>query len=189
MLAEWFVAGAVRVDVEVVAVDGVEIELPEEPASIASVQPTGAGGEMGVGTIARSIWPPLRRWASAFLVEREPARWRSLLDAAGVLPSRDGDALAAGVMDSARHVASRDRHDVVAAGLGWGSGIVRLAALPAYADLEGIDAALTRAATDPSAKVRAWTPNDSRSAPRSQQADGADARAADARAMGQASLF
>jgi hypothetical protein len=46
----------------------------------------------------------------------------------------------------------------VSIGLASGSGIVRLAALPFLATLEGVDAALTRARSDASAKVRASTP-------------------------------
>lgn len=56
------------------------------------------------------------------------------------------------------HLPSAERAEAVAAGLASGSGIVRLAALPALAEIEGMDHALARAANDPSAKVRAWTP-------------------------------
>lgn len=109
-------------------------------------------------TIRRPIWPPLRRWAAQHLVERAPARWRDLVALADMLPSRDGAAVAAGVMDAASHIPTSDLPAAVSLGLASGSGIVRLAALHAVEMLDGLDAALTRARSDVSAKVRAWTP-------------------------------
>jgi hypothetical protein len=81
-----------------------------------------------------------------------------LFELAEALPSRDGAAIAAGVIDGADHIPAPDLPAAVALGLASGSGIVRLAALPLLATLEGVDAALARARSDASAKVRAWTP-------------------------------
>jgi hypothetical protein len=58
-------------------------------------------------------------------------------------------------MDAAEHIPSDERAAAVAAGLSSGSGIVRLAALPVLAALDGLEAA--RAEADPSARVRPWT--------------------------------
>jgi hypothetical protein len=137
----------------------------------------GAGVGREVVVVSRDVWPPLRRWAAARLVRRDPDRWRGLLDAAEVLSSRDAAALTAGIMDAAEHIPNDDRAVAVAVGHDSGSGIVRLAALPAFAVLEGPDAALRRAATDPSAKVRVWTPTASRhrgTEPRAIHADDTD---------------
>jgi len=62
----------------------------------------------------------------------------------------------AGVMDAADTIDDSERSAAVEYGLTSGSGIVRLAALPALAALEGLDVAKQRAATDSSEKVRAW---------------------------------
>jgi hypothetical protein len=157
-LAEWFVAASLAVQIEAQTVDGPEVVLAGEPHGRDVDQPPRADGEPGMLVMSRAIWPPLRRWAAARLVREDPSRWRALLDAAGELPSPDAAALTAGVMDAAEHIPSDERALAVAAGLDSGSGIVRLAALPALAALEGPDAALARAAADRSAKVRAWTP-------------------------------
>lgn len=107
-------------------------------------------------TARRSIWPPLRRWAAGHAVERSPARWAALLTHAGALPTRDGAATAAGVMDAAASIPRGERVDAAETGLAWGSGTVRLAALPRLAELHGVDVAMRRALGDPSATVRAW---------------------------------
>jgi hypothetical protein len=107
-------------------------------------------------TAQRSIWPPLRRWAACHAVERSPARWASVLTHAGVHATQDSTAMAAGVMDAAAAIEHGERLDAVEAGLAWGSGTVRLAALSRLAELHGANVAMRRALGDPSAKVRAW---------------------------------
>jgi hypothetical protein len=109
-------------------------------------------------TLQRQIWPPLRRWAAARQVSNDPSVWTALLEFAHTLPGSDGDAIATGVMDEADSVLIDHRAQVLDRGLGWGSGIVRLAALPCYAQFAGDEAAAARAAADPSATVRRWTP-------------------------------
>jgi hypothetical protein len=116
------------------------------------------GAAVTMTTLRRSIWPPLRRWAARHILERDPQRWRDLIDAASTLPPRDAASAAAGVMDAADHLPPVDLTVVASIGVQHGSGIVRLAALPLLAKLAGVDAALERARADPSAKVRAWKP-------------------------------
>lgn len=157
-LAEWFAAPTLGVQIDSEALDGPEIALVHEMDGLDGDRLTTTTGRPEARIIERSIWPPLRRWAAAHLVAQNPTRWRSLLETATALPSRDAAALAAGAMDAATHIPLAERASAVAAGLASGSGIVRLAALPAIAALEGTDQALARAAADPSAKVRAWTP-------------------------------
>jgi hypothetical protein len=79
-----------------------------------------------------------------------------VLTHAGVLATQDSTAMAAGVMDAAAAIEHGERLDAVEAGLAWGSGTVRLAALSRLAELHGADVAMRRALGDPSAKVRAW---------------------------------
>ena len=114
-LAEWFVSP-----------DGLAVDI-----EVGDANDTGSAGERADRVVAkRPVWPPLRRWAAACLIAHEPDRWRSLLDVSDALASRDGAALAAGVMDAAGHIPLPERSDVLEAGLCSGSGIVRIAALP-----------------------------------------------------------
>lgn len=184
-LAKWFTAPTF----------GVELEAAEK-ASLDEIDDLSVGlvlvpvGDAGVTVVERPIWPPLRRWAAARLVAQDPKCWRSLLDAALVLPAGDGAALAAGVMDATAHLPSGERAEAVEAGLASGSGVVRLAALSALAEIEGIGCALARAATDPSTKVRGWTPTRRATQDRDPAtAPGATVDLPDAQEPGQASLF
>jgi hypothetical protein len=139
-------------------------------------------------TLRRPIWPPLRRWAARHILERDPQRWHDLIDAASRLPSRDAAAAVAGVMDAADHLPPGELPVVASIGLQHGSGIVRLAALPLLARAAGVDAALARAHSDPSLKVRAWK---SPHAPETDHNAEADEPSSARRAHldGQASLF
>lgn len=109
-------------------------------------------------SLSQPVWPPLRRWAAARLVNNDGSAWRSLLDQATAEPSRDGAALAAGVMDAAKAIPLDQQLTATEEGLVWGSGIVRLAALPALARVVGDEAAIRRAQDDPNVKVRRWSP-------------------------------
>lgn len=129
-----------------------------DPAgAIALRSPRGGSPRAGdmVG-VRRFVWPPLRRWAAGRQVRRGTATWRHLLDFAPDLPSRDAAMVLAGVMDATASINEAEQSTVTEIGLASSSGIVRLAALRALADLEGIEAAMKRAAADPSEKVRAW---------------------------------
>jgi hypothetical protein len=141
-----------RADEQQIAGDGFAVEAEVFDRH----QLGGTCDEHGVVVLKRPVWPPLRRWAAARLIVGDPSRWRGLLDAVEMMPSRDAAALTAGIMDAAAHIPGEERPTAVATGLDSGSGIVRLAALPGFAALEGNEAALARAAVDPSAKVRAW---------------------------------
>lgn len=109
--------------------------------------------------VDRQVWPPLRRWAAARRLSNDPSVWRELLDQADAEPGGDGAAVAAGVMDAAEMIPPEERARALDQGLGWGSGTVRVAALPAFARLFGDDAARRRASEDPSEKVRRWSPD------------------------------
>jgi hypothetical protein len=174
-LAEWFVAP-----------DGLPIDIDRGDANH-----SGAAGERTDRVVAtRPIWPPLRRWAAARLVAAEPDRWRRLLELSAAMDSRDGAALAAGIMDAAAHVPPPERSDVLEAGLCSGSGMVRLAALPAFAELAGPAAAMARAAADLSSKVRAWTPKTAQlGEPQPTTPDDSTAGSRDGRPDGQGRLF
>ena len=124
-----------------------------------SLETVGGGhGDRASSTVRRPIWPPLRRWAATHEVARRPERWRDLIDASTLLPSRDAAATVAGVMAAADHIASDQHAELADVGLNHGSGAVRLAALPILAATSGTDVAIDVARRDPSAKVRAWKP-------------------------------
>jgi len=163
-LADWFVDEVFEIDV--------------------GGEPSRAGSD--AGTLRRPIWPPLRRWAAMHILERDPQRWRDLVDSASTLPSRDAAALVAGVMDAADYLAPADVPLVVSLGLQHASGVVRLAALPVLARSSGVDAALARARADPSGKVRAWKPRHA-AEPARESNPGGPTRAP--RSGGPASLF
>ncbi len=151
-LAEWFVAASLAVEIAAQTFDGPEVALAGEPHGGDVDRPprTDEGSEISeIVVMSRGIWPPLRRWAAARLVREDPGRWRGLLDSTTDLSSGDAAALAAGVMDAAEHIPGDERSLAAAAGLDSGSGIVRLAALPALAALEGPDAALARVCSRP----------------------------------------
>lgn len=132
----------------------VAVELPrqEDPRRSRS----GRRREADLVSVARSVWPPLRRWAAARQLRSATALWAELVAIAAGLPSRDEAMLLAGVMDAADAIPESERTAAIDLGLTSGSGIVRLAALPALAALAGPDAAKRRAAADSSEKVRAW---------------------------------
>jgi hypothetical protein len=158
-LAEWFVGE--RFEIEVVP--GPDLTGAGSPAfrhapGGRGAAPISVSAASAMSIVRRPIWPPLRRWAARHLVGRSPVRWRELIAVAETLPSRDGAALAAGVMDAASYIPPAEQPAAISFGLASGSGIVRLAALPALAMLEGVDVALARARSDASAKIRAWTP-------------------------------
>jgi hypothetical protein len=110
----------------------VELSRPEQaPAH------SGRRRDADLVSVSRSVWPPLRRWAATRHVRSATAGWRDLVHIAAELPSRDAAMILAGVMDAADTIPDVDRAVVIEIGLTSGSGIFRLAALPALAALEG----------------------------------------------------
>lgn len=136
------------------------VELPQRKHARAN-----DGHRVASVRVHRDTWPPLRRWAAARLMQSAATGWRHLVDIADDLPSRDAAMILAGVMDAVDTIAEDDRATVIEIGLSSASGIVRLAALPALALLEGIQAAEHRASADRSANVRAWATKPSSKSP------------------------
>lgn len=156
-----------------------------------SLETSGAGHRNRASTVRRPIWPPLRRWAAEHEVARRPERWRDVIDASTVLPSRDAAATVAGVMAAADHIPA-DQHAALAEmGVNHGSGVVRLAALPVLAATSGTEVAMSVARRDPSAKVRAWKPipSDSERSPSGGRPSSDAAERSTDTSSGQPSLF
>jgi hypothetical protein len=176
-LATWFMAADLEVTVPrrlFTATPVVFAPSRADDATLTVELPTTDGApirshrrrDTGLVGVHRSVWPPLRRWAAARQLRSSTTSWHDLVDIADQLPSRDAAMILAGIMDAADAIEERERATAIELGLTSGSGIVRLAALPALATVEGPDAARQRAAADQSEKVRTWTPKPPPRAPR-----------------------
>jgi hypothetical protein len=105
----------------------------------------------------RSIPPPLRRWSTRWVLRADPGSFAAIRDRAAELGTRDGSAVMSGMLDAVEVLSHDVASQAIDLGLGWPQGSVRLLALDllAVVDPEG---AGRRAAADPDAKVRNWTP-------------------------------
>lgn len=106
----------------------------------------------------RRIAPPLRRWAARRVLEVGAGRLDELVATAERLDPHSRAAVILGLLDAAAGLAADDRRRLVGIGLATGIARVRRAALELLCDLDGRDAALRRARSDPDATVRAWQP-------------------------------
>ena len=105
---------------------------------------------------AREVAPPLRRWAAARLLAREPASWPRLLARAEDLDARHAAAVVAGMFDSIESMPSAAQALLVAKGTTWPHQSVRRAALEFVVARDGAHVASQLAHVDPNAKIRAW---------------------------------
>ena len=145
----WFTAESVALVVsDDVGEDADEVAVSEGPA-----------------VAAREVAPPLRRWAAARLVAREPAGWPRLLARAEDLDARHGAAVAAGMFDSIGLMPAAARDWLVTKGTTWPHQSVRRAALEVVAARDGEPVAFQLAHADPDAKIRAWAATLGRSRP------------------------
>ena len=145
----WFTTEAVALAVsDDVGEDADEVAVSEGPA-----------------VAARDVAPPLRRWAAARLVAREPAGWPRLLARAQDLDARHGAAVVAGMFDSIGRMPAAAQDWLVTKGTTWPHQSVRRAALEIVAARDGADVAFQLAHADPNAKIRAWAATLGRSGP------------------------
>lgn len=112
-----------------------------------------------------SFEPPLRRWAAQRALRAEPARLDDLLSAAAEFPPRHRDALIHGLLDAADALEEARRRRLVRRGLQAAQASVRRTALDRLCELDGPEAALRRARSDPNATVRRWRPRSPQVAP------------------------
>jgi hypothetical protein len=110
----------------------------------------------GPAVAARDIAPPLRRWAAARLVAKEPASWPRLLARAQDIHARHGAAVVAGMFDSIGLMPADAQAWLVTKGTTWPHQSVRRAALEVVAARDGAHVAAQLAHADPNAKIRAW---------------------------------
>jgi hypothetical protein len=102
--------------------------------------------------------PPLRRWAARRALRANPARLEQLLSDAELLAPPHRDAVIHGLLDAADRLDVTGRRELVDRGLNGGQSSVRLAALDLLCELDGRDAARSRAHVDTNATVRKWHP-------------------------------
>lgn len=102
--------------------------------------------------------PPLRRWAAARALRRDPGRLDDLRASTGALPPRHREAALQGMLDAADALEEGERRRLVRRGLRCSAGSVRRSALDRLCELDGPDAALRRARADANRAVRAWRP-------------------------------
>lgn len=105
--------------------------------------------------VDRPIRPPLRRWAAARVVAREPRTAVDVLARVAEMDARSGDAAMAGILDGAGALPPEGRDALTDLGCAWPSGTVRLRALKLLAETDE-QAALRHAAHDASETIRAW---------------------------------
>jgi hypothetical protein len=141
---------------------GPVIELPalwvgaEEEEEYAEAGPEEEDEANGPVVARRTVFPPLRRWAAARELNREPSGWGAMMNRAQELGGRDGAAVMAGLLDGIDVLPADARAFLAERGSPWPHDSVRRLAYEHIATREGVDAVLRPALDDPSAKVRAW---------------------------------
>ncbi len=105
--------------------------------------------------VDRMVPPPLRRWAAARVVTRDPRRAADVLVRIGEMEAGDGDPTMTGLLDAAISLPPEARVAMTELGCAWTNGTVRLRALKLLAETDR-ETALRGAAADASATVRAW---------------------------------
>ena len=137
---EWF-----SDDVVMVVLDDTAVPVDEKPDGVA-----------GPTVARRDVVPPLRRWAGARLVRRDPGRWRSLFARAGELDARSAAAVMSGVLDSIDCLEANVQAVMIHRATRWPEPGVRRLGLSLVAEREGVEAAYAIAKDDPNARIRAW---------------------------------
>jgi len=110
----------------------------------------------GPAVVRREVAPPLRRWAAARFVARNPAAWSSVLARARVLDARGGAAVAAGILDAVEKLMPKVQDLLITEATHWPNHVVRQLGLALVAERQGSDAAYALARDDPNARIRAW---------------------------------
>jgi hypothetical protein len=145
-----------------------ECAVINHPAGWLEGRPGRKSGRRAKGTVTaiRQIEPPMRRWAAAHVLKRQPERHEQVLTRARALRGPAGAAVAGGMVDAIDALPEESAEMIMETGLGWPSANVRIAALSVLARRDGPAAALEMAAQDPNARVRRWRPPGMRTAER-----------------------
>lgn len=154
----------------VTADDHVYWEIPgswfgDEPVVI-HIEHDTIDAEEGVGeapgdevvVAARRVHAPLRRWAAARLVARDPTAWEELFVDALDRRGTDGTAILSGLLDESDRLPGPAQRIVADAGVDWPRAGVRKQALKRLTELGDRDTAHALALADASARIRRWAP-------------------------------
>ena len=137
--------------------EGPWIDIPLDPVEDVSVVAEGADDvEFGPMLFPRRVPPPLHSWAAAELVRHNPTAWAEVWEQAQTLDAAASSAALAGILDALGALSEPAASEMLAFGLSWGRGSVRLVALERLAEHEGAAVARRRAAADPDTKIRQW---------------------------------
>ena len=141
---EWFAGG----EQIVIDVDGAEPDATDDggPAEV----------DEGPAVAEKGSLPPLRRWAAAHLLAREPAGWPGLWRRAGELDARSAAAVAAGLLDRIDVLTPDAQALVVQQATSWPDHTVRRLALEHVAAHDDPKLAARLGRNDPNARIRAW---------------------------------
>ena len=140
----WFGDESVEICIEHDAVDeeeGID-ETPDDETVVA----------------ARRVHAPLRRWAAARLVARDPTAWEELFVSTLDRRGADGAAILRGLLDESDRLPDPARRVVIDAGVDWPRAGVRKQAIERLAELGDRHTAHTLALADASARIRRWAP-------------------------------
>jgi hypothetical protein len=137
--------------------EGPWIDIPLGPVEdVSVVADEAADVEVGPMLFPRRVPPPLHRWAAAELVRYNATAWAEVWEQAQTLDAAATGAALAGILDGLGALSELAASEMLAVGLSWGRGSVRLVALERLAEREGAGAARCRAAADPDIKIRQW---------------------------------
>lgn len=154
----------------VTADDHVYWEIPEswfgDESVVIHIEHDAADAEEGINeasddetvVAARRVHPPLRRWAAARLVARDPTTWEELFVSALDRRGADGAAILSGLLDESDCLVGPAQRIVIAAGADWPRVGVRKQALERLAERGDRRTAHTLALADASARIRRWAP-------------------------------
>lgn len=106
--------------------------------------------------VERQVRPPLRRWATARLLRRDPTSWSQLVQRGKELDAAAAAAVMCGLLDASDVLAPEVRDVITRLALPWPHRQVRLLALARLVELGDPEAAYQLASHDSAASIRSW---------------------------------
>ncbi len=144
---DWFSDDHIVIDLGAITVEPDDEDADDDPDDVVIPGPTVA---------RREVFPPLRRWAAARAVSREPAVWATLFARTQELDARSAAAVMSGLLDAIDALEPLVQRLLIKEATRWPDQAVRRAGLAFVADREGPQAAFRLAENDPTAQVREW---------------------------------
>jgi hypothetical protein len=136
--------------------EGIDISFDDQPFEEEADEDEQADEPVGPTVARRDLPPPLRRWAAARIVKRDPSSWGAVFDRTRHLDPRSSAAVMNGLLDVVEMIQISAQNLLITAALDHSSHEVRRLGLGLLAERDGFDAAHARAITDPNARIRAW---------------------------------